>query len=105
MRMDSTSLLFLISHYDPDEVGRFELAIVHFGRALKLAKNVQGSQSAWSITHLNLGHAYRKSGSVPPLFLLSPLTHVVLAGNWKTRMPVSEESSNWILGAQQRIVH
>ncbi|GAA5997071.1 hypothetical protein JCM5350_007746 [Sporobolomyces pararoseus] len=38
----------------------YERAIQFFSEALVLAKNVQSSQAAWSTTHLNLGHAYRK---------------------------------------------
>ncbi|GAA5884461.1 hypothetical protein JCM16303_005092 [Sporobolomyces ruberrimus] len=43
----------------------FERAIQFFSEALVLARNVQSSQVAWSTTHLNLGHAYRKLGRYP----------------------------------------
>ncbi|GAA6010469.1 hypothetical protein JCM11491_006953 [Sporobolomyces phaffii] len=38
----------------------YERAIQFFTETLLLARNVQSSQAAWSTTHLNLGHAYRK---------------------------------------------
>ncbi|GAA5851308.1 hypothetical protein JCM3766R1_004153 [Sporobolomyces carnicolor] len=38
----------------------YERAIQFFSETLSLARNVQSSQAAWSTTHLNLGHAYRK---------------------------------------------
>lgn len=78
------------------------MAIELFTRALELAKNVQGSQSAWSITHLNLGHAYRKSGSVSSLLSLHSL--IPSAENSTTHTHASDESSSWIRGVQQRTV-
>ncbi|GAA5914945.1 uncharacterized protein JCM6883_001771 [Sporobolomyces salmoneus] len=38
----------------------YNRAIQFFSETLALARNVQSSQAAWSTTHLNLGHAYRK---------------------------------------------
>ncbi|BGP54532.1 anaphase-promoting complex subunit Cut9 [Rhodotorula sphaerocarpa] len=40
--------------------GQHEHAIQYFLQTLGLAKRVQSSPAAWTATHLNLGHAYRK---------------------------------------------
>ncbi|GAA5941504.1 anaphase promoting complex subunit CDC16 [Sporobolomyces koalae] len=42
--------------------GEYERAIQFFRETLSLVQTVQSSQAAWSTTHLNLGHAYRKLG-------------------------------------------
>jgi len=42
--------------------GKVEEAVELFQGALRLAKGVQGSPAAWTTTHLNLGHAWRKLG-------------------------------------------
>lgn len=51
---------------------RYERAIQFFSETLSLARNVQSSQAAWSTTHLNLGHAYRKLEYVLRLDYLGP---------------------------------
>lgn len=48
--------LGVVEFYKENYQGAIEL----FSKTLRLAKNVQGSKTAWSTTHLNLGHAYRK---------------------------------------------
>ena len=53
-------LRFSFSLTQTDVRTRYAEAVEYFKQALQLAKNVQSSQAAWTTTHLNLGHAYRK---------------------------------------------
>ncbi|KAK4700979.1 anaphase-promoting complex subunit 6, partial [Phenoliferia sp. Uapishka_3] len=53
--------LGVIAHHN----GLYDEAITLLRQALALAKKVQGSPAAWSTTHLNLGHAYRKLKRFP----------------------------------------